>query len=347
MGAESPMGTKRSIFQDGRFGAPVVSGSETIPDVSVVAPCYNEEAVLEPFIGRVVAVCRQLRVSYEIVLVNDGSTDRTWAIMQQLSAQYPELVLVNLSRNHGHQLALTAGLTISSGSRVLVLDADLQDPPELLPEMMNRMDQGYDVVYGQRRRRKGDTHFKKWTATGFYSILNLYSSIPIPKNAGDFRLISRRALNTLLRMPEKHRFIRGMVSWVGFQQTAVLYDRDKRFAGETKYPLRKMLLLSLDAILSFSTKPLTWAVYLGLITGTFGLAVLIYTLVSWLFFDAVRGWASVLAAVAILGSFQLFILSVVGQYLGRVYEQVQGRPLFIIESVIRGDHGRRPEGSGQ
>jgi dolichol-phosphate mannosyltransferase len=330
-----PYCTKQQVALDGRFVCPVVLSSGKMVDLSVVAPCYNEEAVLKEFVSRVFTVCGQLRVSFEVVLINDGSTDQTWSIMNNLSELYPELVLVKLSRNHGHQMALTAGLMVALGSRIFVLDADLQDPPELLPEMQAIMEKGYDVVYGQRRHRKGETMFKKWTASGFYSVLNFFSAVPIPKNTGDFRLLSRRALDTLLRMPEKHRFIRGMVSWVGYSQTAVLYDRDERFAGETKYPFRKMLLLSLDAIFSFSTKPLSWAGYLALFTGVFGLAVLLYTLVSWLYFDVIRGWTSVLGAVAILGSFQLIFLSLIGQYLGRVYEQVQSRPLFIIESVIR------------
>jgi len=308
----------------------------TLP-LSIVAPCYNEEEGLSEFIRRASAAADKTGLDYELVLINDGSRDRTWAVMQEQAAAHPRLVAVNLSRNHGHQLALTAGLSICRGERILIIDADLQDPPELLPDMLARMDAGADVVYGQRKTRAGETAFKLFTAAAFYRVIERMTDTPIPRDTGDFRLMSRRALNVLMSMPERHRFIRGMVSWIGFRQEALQYDRDARFAGETKYPLRRMIRLATDAITGFSVKPLSIAVYIGLITGVFAAAMLIYALVGWLFFKTESGWPSLMAAITILGSVQLVVLGVIGQYLGRLYEQSKGRPLFIIESVVRGD----------
>jgi len=305
------------------------------PQLSVVAPCYNEQDGLEEFYRRVRGVLDGLAQPAEIVLVDDGSSDGTWAVLRRLAEADPSVVLVKLSRNHGHQLALTAGLSICRGRRVLILDADLQDPPELLPQMLAAMDRGADVVYGQRRKRAGEGAFKRGTAFAFYRFVNWLSDTRIPPDTGDFRLLSRRALDALLSMPERHRFLRGMVSWVGFRQEAFLYDRDPRHAGTTKYPLRKMLRLALDAVTSFSTRPLRLATILGGLTGLFGLGLLIYVFVSYLVGRTVGGWTSLLGTVAILGSIQLFILGLQGAYLGRLYEEAKGRPLFIIESIWR------------
>lgn len=308
------------------------------PYISVVAPCYNEAAGLEQFHARVRAVLDGLNRSAEIILVDDGSSDETWEVMTRLVDRDGQLRLVKLSRNHGHQLALSAGLSLSRGERILVIDADLQDPPEALPEMLALMDaEGADVVYGQRRHRNGETAFKKTSASLFYRIINRLSDTNIPVDTGDFRLISRRALDVLNAMPEKHRFIRGMVSWIGFRQVPYLYDRDARFAGETKYPLAKMVRLATDAVTSFSTKPLRLAMILGFLIALVGVGMLVYVLGSLLFWQVVPGWASQLAAIAILGSMQLFVLGVMGWYLGRLYEQSQGRPLFVIEEVRDAD----------
>ncbi len=307
------------------------------PSLSVVVPCFNEEEVLAELHRRLSAACRDLGASYEIVLVNDGSKDRTWPLMAELAATDPHVVAVNLSRNHGHQLALTAGLTVCRGARVLIIDADLQDPPELLPSMMAAMDAGADVVYGRRRQREGETATKKLTAALFYRLIARLTDVPIPEDTGDFRLMSRRALNVLLAMPERHRFIRGMVSWIGFRQEPIVYDRHARFAGVTKYPLSKMIRFALDAITAFSVKPLALASYVGLLSGLFALGLLIYSLGSWIGLfgpSAVRGWTSLMSVMALLGSVQLLVLGIIGEYLGRMYEQVKGRPLFIIESVV-------------
>lgn len=308
----------------------------------MVAPCYNEEAGLAEFCRRVVAACEAQAPAFEVVLINDGSRDGTWPIMCDLARRDPHLVCVNLSRNHGHQLALTAGLTVCRGRRVLIIDSDLQDPPELVGEMMRLMDGGADVVYGQRRRRRGESLFKRGTAAIFYRLIGRLTSTPIPADTGDFRLISRRALAVLLSMPEKNRFIRGMVSWIGFTQVPLAYDRDPRFAGETKYPVRKMVKLAMDAVTSFSVKPLILAIYLGLTTSVLALLLVIYSVVSWVFFDAVAGWTSQMAAISLLGGVQLLVLGIIGEYLGRLYDEIKGRPLFIIQDIVRGQRGGQP-----
>lgn len=313
-------------------------------EISVVAPCYNEQAGLGEFHRRVRAVLDALGKRCEIVLVDDGSSDGTWDQMQKLSRIDPAITAVKLSRNHGHQLALTAGLSVCRGQRVLIIDADCQDPPELLGEMMKAMDGGADVVYGQRRSRQGESWFKLATAKGFYRLVRRLSDTPIPMDTGDFRLISRRALDVLQSMPERHRFIRGMVSWIGFRQEPIAYDREARFTGQTKYPLGKMVRLALDAITGFSTKPLRLAAYLAVLSGLFGLAVLIYVVVSWLVGNTVSGWTSILAAVTILGSMQLLVLAVLGAYLGRMYEQTKGRPIYIIEDIQKGQDTPPVEG---
>ncbi|MEX2114359.1 MAG: glycosyltransferase family 2 protein [Pirellulales bacterium] len=307
-----------------------------LPYLSVVAPCYNEQEVLPELYDRVSKVCRKLNKSYEIVLVNDGSKDTTWSMLRDLAARDSHVVAVNLARNHGHQLALSAGLSICLGQRVLVLDADLQDPPELLPEMLAVMDQGVDVVYGQRRTRYGDSLPKRIACAVFYRTLRQLSDHPIPLDSGDFRLISRRALDILVSMPERHRFLRGMVSWIGFRQEPFLYDRDPRFAGETKYPLRKLIELAVNGVTAFSTKPLRLAIHFGLLSIMFALLLFVYSIVSWFIFpDAPKGWASLMGAVSILGGIQLLVLGVLGEYLGRLYEQAKGRPLFIVDRIYR------------
>jgi dolichol-phosphate mannosyltransferase len=303
--------------------------------LSVVAPCYNEEAVLPQFVGRMVEACRGCGVSFEIVLVNDGSRDTTWNQFLSLAKQFPEVVCVNLARNHGQQLALTAGLHVCRGDRILIIDADLQDQPELLADMMRIMDGGADVVYGQRRNRKGETLAKRFSSAMFYRLMERLTDVPIPRDTGDFRLMSRRVLDVLLTMPERHRFVRGMVSWVGFQQVPLAYDRDARFAGVTNYRFWKLLRLTFDAITSFTIKPLTWASKIGFVSSVISLGLLVYTLTSWALGHSVTGWTSLMAVLALLGSVQLFFIGVLGEYVGRMYDQTKGRPLFIIESIHR------------
>lgn len=306
-------------------------------EISVVAPCFNEEAVVEQFYLRMARVCGDLNRPYEIILVNDGSRDGTWQKMLDLAKQNTSLVCVNLSRNHGHQLALTAGLSVCRGDRVLIIDADLQDPPELLPKMLQKMsDESADVVYGQRDSRVGESAFKLLTASVFYRGIGWLADTPIPRDTGDFRLMSRRSLDALLKMNERHRFIRGMVSWIGFKQVPIHYKRDARAAGQTKYPFKRMLRFALDAVTSFSVKPLRMASVLGAATGSFAMMLIAYAVLSWLIGRAVSGWTSLMSVVAFLGSIQLLVLGVIGEYLGRLYEQSQGRPLFIIEQIVNG-----------
>jgi dolichol-phosphate mannosyltransferase len=305
------------------------------PVLSVVSPCYNEEETIQEFHWRVSEVCGRLGRPYEIVLVNDGSRDSTWARMVELTRTDPHVVAINLSRNHGQQLALSAGLSHCRGERILILDADLQDPPELLPQMLALIEQGADVVYGQRRRRAGESVLKRSTSALFYRLISKISSVSIPLDTGDFRLITRRVLDHLLAMPEQHRFIRGMVSWLGFRQEALLYDRDARFAGETKYPFRKLCKLAADAITSFSTQPLLYAGYVGVFLLLSGLGLLGGGLAGWCFGAQLDQLLVLLGAMSFLGGLQLTGLGLLGAYLGRLCEQSKGRPLFLIDRIER------------
>jgi polyisoprenyl-phosphate glycosyltransferase len=304
------------------------------PQLSVVAPCYNEEVVVRELHRRVTAVCRSLvGDGYELVLVNDGSRDATWAILQMLARDDDRVVAIDLSRNYGHQLALSAGLSVARGERILVIDADLQDPPELLPEMMRLMDDGADVVYGQRLERDGETWFKKTSASMFYRLLLCMTDVEIPPDTGDFRLMKRQVLEALLTMPEYQRFIRGMVTWIGFRQVPLRYHRDKRFAGVTKYPLRKMLSFAADAITGFSIVPLRICLYIACLFVGFAGLLIVYVLFSWLYLGVVPGWTSMFVGMLIFSSVQLFSLAVIGEYLGRTYMQTKQRPLFIIREI--------------
>lgn len=311
-----------------------------MPQLSIVVPCYNEEACLPVLHSRLTDSARAaVGEDYEIILVNDGSRDASWGVMQGLAEEDPHLLAVNLSRNHGHQLALTAGLDLSTGDTILIIDADLQDPPELLPEMMKAMrEQGAEVVYGVRRSRRGETRFKRATAHGFYRLLSSATDVEIPIDAGDFRLVSRRALDAFLSMPEQARFIRGMVAWIGFRQVPILYDREERFAGETKYPLRKMLRFALDALTGFSSAPLKLASHAGLALSLGSLLIVLYIFVSWLTGETIQGWTSLMLVVVVLGAVQMFVLALMGEYIGRLYNEAKGRPLYIVEAIA----GERP-----
>jgi len=309
---------------------------EPSTDLSVVIPCYNESEVLQELHQRVSAICLQTVPSFEIILVNDGSSDDTWPALVALSTRDPNLICVNLSRNYGHQLALTAGLSLSRGERIFILDADLQDPPELLPTMMAALDGGADVAYGQRERREGETAFKKVTAYCFYRMLNLLADQPIPEDTGDFRLITRRVLRALCSMPENHRFIRGMVSWVGFRQVPVRYRRAPRLAGETGYTLRKMARFALDAITSFSVKPLRAAFYAGLVFCLLSIVLFLVSIWAYLAHDTVRGWTSLASIVLLFFAAQFLFMGLIGEYLGRLYVESKRRPLFIIDQIVCG-----------
>ena len=312
--------------------------------LSAVVPCYNEEDSLPELYRRLKAACLEaVGEDHEIVLVDDGSSDTTWQIIAGLSQQDENVVAVKLARNHGHQIALTAGLEVSVGEQIFIIDADLQDPPELLEPMLKLMQDGADVVYGQRTERKGETVFKRVTAAGFYRVLNRLVDTEIPSDTGDFRLMRRKVLNVLLDMPERQRFIRGMVAWIGFNQVAFPYARDERFAGETKYPLRAMLRLSADAITGFSVKPLKVASYLGFLTALMSILLIGYSLVSWLFFTTVSGWTSLIIVILIVSSVQLMVLGVIGEYLGRLVTEAKQRPMFIIDRVVVGGTETSPK----
>jgi dolichol-phosphate mannosyltransferase len=315
---------------------PETLATQEVPRLSAVVPCYNEQAVLPELYERLSAACRDLvGDSYEIVLVNDGSHDSTWQAIVELARKDDAVVGVNLSRNHGHQLALTAGLSLCRGQRILILDADLQDPPELLPEMFQLMDQGAEVVYGKRTARTGESWFKVATARVFYRLVSRLTDVDIPEDTGDFRLMSRRALDVLQQMPEQHRFIRGMVSWIGFKQVPVLYDRPERTAGETKYHFSKMVRFAFDGITGFSIRPLRIAAYAGLVVAIAALALIVYLIWYYFAFGVVRGWTSLLSIVLFLGSAQMLFLGLIGEYLGRLFVEAKRRPLFIISDVVR------------
>jgi glycosyltransferase involved in cell wall biosynthesis len=306
-----------------------------MPALSIVVPCFNEEACLGTLHERLSKAARSVAgEDYEIVLVNDGSRDGSWAMMRTMAAQDAHVVAVNLSRNHGHQLALTAGLDLSRGDTVLIIDADLQDPPELLPDMMKAMQgENADVVYGVRRSRSGETAFKRATAHGFYRLLSRATEVEIPVDTGDFRLMSRRALDALLAMPEQARFIRGMVAWIGFKQVPLVYDRQERFAGETKYPLRKMVRFALDALTGFSSAPLKLASHAGLWLSFGSFLLVLYIAYAWLVGQSIQGWTSLMLVVVVLGAIQMFVLALMGEYIGRLYNEAKRRPLYIVQEV--------------
>lgn len=308
------------------------------PRLSAVVPCHNEQEGLVVLYRRLSDACAScVGDSYEIIIVDDGSFDRSWEIISILANDDPRVVGVSLSRNFGHQLALTAGLSFARGDRIFVVDADLQDPPELLGRMMRLMDQGADVVYGQRTEREGETWFKRWSASLFYRLLARMTDVNVPLDTGDFRLMSRPVLESLQAMPEQHRFVRGLVAWIGFKQVALPYMRQKRVAGTTKYPLRRMLRFAVDALTGFSVLPLRISSLFGAGFGLLGLGSLVYALVSWCIFHAVPGWASTVVLVSILGSIQLLSLGIMGEYVGRIFIEVKGRPHFIVRQIVAND----------
>lgn len=300
--------------------------------ISVVIPCYNEEEVFVETHKRLTEVMNSFKnYSYELIYVNDGSADKTLDLLKTASANDERTKLISFSRNFGHQIAITAGLDFCKGDAAVVIDADLQDPPEVIKEFVTKWEEGYDVVYGKRNQRDGESHFKLVTAKYFYRIINKLSDIEIPLDTGDFRLMDRKALNQFLKMRESYRFVRGMVAWVGFNQTYVLYDRESRFAGKTKYPLKKMLKLASNAILAFSNIPLKIATWLGFATSLAAFFGILYALYSRFFGTYEPGWTTIMLAVLMIGGIILMVLGIIGSYLGRIYNEVKGRPLYIID----------------
>lgn len=304
--------------------------------VSLVLPVFNEEQVLPELLRRLALLLEQLDPAgrWEVIFVNDGSSDRTRQLIEQACQSERRLRLINLSRNFGHQIAITAGVDRAEGEAVVIMDADLQDPPELVGEMLQRYSEGYDVVYAVRRQRQGEGWFKRASAALFYRALKRVVGVEIPTDTGDFRLMSRRTVLALRGLREANRFVRGLVAWVGFRQTAVYYDRAARFAGDTHYPLHKMLRFASDGIVSFSALPLRIATLLGVLSGLVALGVAAWVLAVVLTgVEAVPGWATLMFAVSLSSSAQLLMIGILGEYLGRVYDEVKRRPLYLVDAT--------------
>lgn len=303
-------------------------------NISIVIPCYNEEEVLPKLHQGLLKVLETLESEFEVILVDDGSKDNTWQLLCELNSKDSRFKAVKLSRNYGHQIALSSGLDQVQSEVAVIMDADLQDPPEVIPEMIAKWKEGYDVVYGKRMRRDGDSASKRFFAYWFYRIMNRLTGISLPQDTGDFRLMDKSALIAFRALKERQRFIRGMVTWIGFNQTPVYYDRPARAAGVTKYPFKKSLLLAIDAITSFTYAPLRLASILG-----FSLSILafIYILIVIILKIAginFPGYTSIMATILLLGGVQLVVLGVIGEYLGRIYEEVKGRPLYYVSTSV-------------
>lgn len=306
--------------------------------ISIVVPCYNEQEVFGETYKRLTETFEQLdenKYHYEIIFVNDGSKDNTLEQIQNVIKQDPRVKGINFSRNFGHQIAITAGLDNCKGDAAVVIDADLQDPPTVILEMVKKWEEGYDVIFGKRRERAGESTFKLVTAKWFYRFINRLSDVDMPLDTGDFRLMDRNALDQFLRMRETYRFVRGMVAWIGFKQTFVEYDRESRFAGTTKYPLKKMLRLASDAILSFSNTPLKVATFVGFITSIIAFFGILYSLYMRLFTENfVEGWTLLMISVLLIGGIILLVLGIIGEYVGRIYGEIKQRPLYIIQDKL-------------
>ncbi|WP_028065185.1 glycosyltransferase family 2 protein [Solirubrobacter soli] len=300
--------------------------------LSVVAPMYEEEDTVDPFTERVEKALGHL--NYELILVNDGSKDRTRDAMAKAAERDPRVKIVSLARNFGHQPALTAGLEHARGDVIVMLDGDLQDPPEVIPEMIERWREGIDVVYAVREQRLGETAFKRITARGFYRTFRRLTGLDLAVESGDFRLMDRKALDALLAMPERNRFLRGMTVWIGFSQIAVPFVRQERHAGVTKYPLRKMLRFSFDAITSFSSRPLQWATFLGFLFSVIAFLAIPLTIVARYANIFERGVPTTIIIVLLLGGIQLITLGIIGEYIGRIYDEVKKRPLYVVGERI-------------
>lgn len=314
------------------------------PTLSLIIPIYNEEAVIPELDRRLKAVLStwaDLVDSWEVLFINDGSKDDSLNQLRKMAEAEPRYKVLSFARNFGHQMAITAGMDRAEGQAVVVMDADLQDPPEVVREMITLWRQGFDVVYGVRRKRAGETIFKKLTAAAFYRLLRaMLGGISIPVDAGDFRLLSRPVVLAMRALKERHRFVRGMVAWVGFRQTAAYYDREARFAGETKYPLSKMLRFAIDGITSFSTVPLRFATWLGVLAGLGAVVIALWAIYIKLFVTGVvQGWTTIMILVALGTSAQLLMIGVLGEYVGRIYEEVKRRPLYLIGEEINTDQG--------
>jgi dolichol-phosphate mannosyltransferase len=317
-------------------GATSPPETDVVPVYSIVVPIHNEEAILPQLYERVRAVMARLDGAAELVLVNDGSTDTSYRIMRALHRRDPRVRVIDFSRNFGHQLAISAGMAYARGRAVVIMDGDLQDPPEVIPALIAKWRAGADVVYAQRVSRKGETRFKLLTARLFYRLIRRLTAVDIPPDTGDFRLLDRRVVNTLVQLREHHRFMRGLSAWVGYEQVAVPYERQERAAGVTKYPLRKMVRFALDAITGFSYVPLQLATTFGFVLAGLSLLGILIAIGIRLFTNQIVGQASTLILVLFLGGIQLIFLGIIGEYLGRIYDEVRARPLYIVREVLEG-----------
>jgi dolichol-phosphate mannosyltransferase len=305
--------------------------------ISIVIPVFNEIDVIDACYKRLTGVMQSLDTyRYELVFVDDGSHDRTHERLLAFHEQDPHIKIVKFSRNFGHQIAVTAGVDEATGDALVIIDADLQDPPEVIPDMMKKWEEGYDVVYGVRQRRAGESRLKLFTAAAFYRLLRRFTNIEIPLDVGDFRLISARAATQLRRLREKDRFVRGLVSWIGFRQVGIPYERDSRLAGETKYPYRKMFKFAIDGITSFSSLPLKLASWLGYMASFLAFVYLASVFVQRAMGHTVEGWATIMVAMLFLGGVQLICIGIIGEYIGRIFNETKSRPMYVIESVHQG-----------
>src|SRR2546423_6180239 len=314
--------------------ADITDATPVRPAYSIVAPVFNEEETLPHFYQRVIKVMEEVGESFELVLINDGSRDGSFRTMRDLHDRDPRVRVIDFSRNFGHQIAISAGLDYALGEAVIIIDSDLQDPPEVIPTLIARWKDGAEVVYAQRSSRNGETRFKLLTASLFYRLITRITSVEIPQDTGDFRLLDRQVVNALVTMREHHRFMRGLSAWVGFRQEAVQYERHKRFAGSTKYPLFKMIRFSIDAITSFSHVPLQLATTFGFILAGLSLLGILIAIILRIFTGAIVGQASTLILVLFMGGIQLIFLGIIGEYLGRIYDEVRSRPLYIVRRVL-------------
>jgi len=305
------------------------------PVYSVVIPAFNEQEVIGETYKRITNVMTDMGEPYELIFVNDGSKDQTAHIIAGFCESDPSVRLINFTRNFGHMAAISAGMENSRGQGIFVIDADLQDPPEIFPEMAAKWKEGYHVIYGKRIRRKGESIFKRISAKLFYKFIRRMTSVDLPPDTGEFRLIDRQVCDVVNKLPEKNRYIRGLVSWVGFKQVPVEYVRESRYAGKTKYPLRKMLLFAMDAITSFSYKPLKLATIAGFLISFISFLYIIYVMYEYFFTDrTITGWASTIAAILFTQGIVLMILGLMGEYIGRIYTELQNRPNYIIQEII-------------
>lgn len=305
--------------------------------LSIVIPMYFEEEVVTECYNRLLKVVNALNnYTYEFIFVNDGSTDKTLPLLTDIAKENPCVKVVSFSRNFGHQAAVTAGLKFVTGDAILIIDADLQDPPELIPEMLALWEQGNEVIYGERKSREGESRFKLFTAKMFYKTLNRLSDVDIPKNTGDFRLVDRKVVDTINSMPEHNKFLRGLFSWVGYKQYAYKYERKERFAGKTKYPLKKMLKLAADGIISFSNKPLKILGIIGIFSIIISFGILIYSLISYVFKlnNLTAGWTSLMVTITFFSGVQLLSIWIMSEYIARIYDESKGRPEYIIDKTI-------------